>query len=173
MRANFDTIFSKNPDRSEIFLKNTDFQFQKSSNFIRKSIVISRNNKINVYYKIGKFSFLVDNFSWNLEKNEIGYHSIFPSLGILCYNHLTLYCYRVPPKETHWVLFEFVYRKSLNAKHLMTSRRRIRIILTEFLSRNTVCFSSIDYFQNNLWESSRPLIIPKIQEKPWAISIRI
>jgi hypothetical protein len=42
--------------------------------------------------------------------------------------------YRVPPKETQWVLFEFACEKSLNAKYLITSRRRIRIILTKFLS---------------------------------------
>ncbi len=38
------------------------------------------------------------------------------------------------PKETQWVIFEFVCEKLLSARHLMTSRRRIRIILTEFLS---------------------------------------
>ncbi len=42
--------------------------------------------------------------------------------------------YRVPSKETQWVLFEFVCEKSLIAKHLMISRTRIRIILTKFLS---------------------------------------
>ncbi len=64
--------------------------------------------------------------------------------------------YRVPSKETQWVLFEFVCEKSLIAKHLMTSRRRIRIILTEFisgehgskLSKNLVHLQSI-YFPPN------------------------
>jgi hypothetical protein len=42
--------------------------------------------------------------------------------------------YRVPPKGTQWVLFEFVCKISLNAMHLTISRRRIRIIPTEFLS---------------------------------------
>jgi hypothetical protein len=35
--------------------------------------------------------------------------------------------YRVPPKKTQCVLFEFICEKSLNAWDLMTSRRRIRI----------------------------------------------
>ncbi len=41
---------------------------------------------------------------------------------------------RFPPNETQWVLSEFVCEKSLNVKDLMTSRRIIRIIFTEFLS---------------------------------------
>ncbi len=41
--------------------------------------------------------------------------------------------YCVPLKETQ-SLFGFVCEKSLNAQNLMTSRSRIRIILTEFLS---------------------------------------
>jgi hypothetical protein len=42
--------------------------------------------------------------------------------------------YRVPPKDTRWVLFEFVCEKSLSPKHLMTFCRQIRKILTAFLS---------------------------------------
>jgi hypothetical protein len=39
--------------------------------------------------------------------------------------------YRVLPKETQWVFFEFVCKKLLIAKHLMTFHRRIRIILAK------------------------------------------
>ncbi len=47
---------------------------------------------------------------------------------MICWNY-----YRVPPKKTH-LLFELLCEKSLNAKHLMTSSRLIRIILTELFS---------------------------------------
>ncbi len=55
---------------------------------------------------------------------------VVPQIG----QTLKIHCYRVPPKKTQWALFKFVCEKLLIAKHLVTSRRRIRIILPEFLS---------------------------------------
>jgi hypothetical protein len=95
-------------------------------NFLLSNFCTSGFNIRMNFLRVVKHRLKIWNFVRKIQKKVLSQYLFLPNN------------YRVRPKETQWVLFEFVCEKSLSAKNFMTFCRRIRKIFTEFLSGNMV-----------------------------------